>query len=224
MGRGEKGDALLLKGAAAGREKEENVKLLIIRHGESEADILGVHEGRADFQLTEKGRDQARRMADWVAARYALDAIYSSTLKRARQTAESLSRASGAPVREDPHLMEFNNGLLAGLPYAVADERYPPVENLPVHASVYGQESLLAFRYRAENALSRVLSENPPAAAVALVTHGGMIGQLYRSFLRLPVDIDCHFATGDTGVHEWEWSPTRRLILRANSLAHLENV
>ena len=35
------------------------MKLLIIRHGESEGDILDVHEGRADFELTERGHSQA---------------------------------------------------------------------------------------------------------------------------------------------------------------------
>ena len=45
------------------------MKLLLIRHGESEADLLDVHEGRADFPLTERGRRQARAMAAAVAKR-----------------------------------------------------------------------------------------------------------------------------------------------------------
>jgi len=42
------------------------MRVLIIRHGESEADLLDVHEGRADFELTNLGREQAERMAVWV--------------------------------------------------------------------------------------------------------------------------------------------------------------
>ncbi len=38
------------------------MQILLIRHGESEADILNVHEGRADFKLTEKGREQVQRL------------------------------------------------------------------------------------------------------------------------------------------------------------------
>ena len=46
--------------------------LLVIRHGESEADILDVHEGRADFELTQKGHRQAAAMAKYVAGNYVL--------------------------------------------------------------------------------------------------------------------------------------------------------
>ena len=61
------------------------MKLLIIRHGESEADILNVHEGRADFNLTDKGHSQAQAMADYVSRNYSIDKIYASPLKRAFQ-------------------------------------------------------------------------------------------------------------------------------------------
>lgn len=42
------------------------MRLLIIRHGESEADLLDVHEGRADFPLTERGHKQAKAMAEYI--------------------------------------------------------------------------------------------------------------------------------------------------------------
>ncbi|MGM0885326.1 MAG: phosphoglycerate mutase family protein, partial [Bacillota bacterium] len=59
------------------------MEILLIRHGESEADILNVHEGRADFQLTELGRKQVRLMAEKVKKEFPPDYIWSSTLKRA---------------------------------------------------------------------------------------------------------------------------------------------
>lgn len=58
--------------------------LLIIRHGESEADLLDVYEGRADFPLTERGHRQAQAMAEEVRMRYSIAQIYASTLTRAR--------------------------------------------------------------------------------------------------------------------------------------------
>ena len=45
---------------------ERNMQILLIRHGESEADILHVHEGRADFELTEKGRQQVQKLVQKV--------------------------------------------------------------------------------------------------------------------------------------------------------------
>lgn len=200
------------------------MRILVIRHGESEADILDVHEGRADFELTERGHRQAEAMADYVKEHYDISTIYCSTLKRAYQTAVHLSEATGIPLTPDEKLMEFNNGLIAGLKHAVVLEKYPLVENLPIHAAVYEQESVLEFRFRADYMLSKVISETAPDATVAIVTHGGMVNQLYRSFLRLPVDSDIGFATGDTGIHEWRIEEKRRVIGKANMTAHTEGI
>ena len=196
------------------------MRLLIIRHGESEADILNVHEGRADYNLTETGHMQAQAMAEYVKAHYQIDKIYASTLKRARQTAEHLSQETGVLVQEEEMLKEFDNGLLAGLSWEEADEKYPKVKNLPIHESVYEQESRLHFRYRAEHMLSKIISENPVESTIAVVSHGGMILQLYRAFLKLPMDSNVVFATGDTGIHEW-LIKDERIILKSNFLEHL---
>ena len=99
------------------------MKLLLIRHGESEADLLDVHEGRADFSLTDRGRRQAQAMAAAVAERETVTKIYASTLTRAKETASFLSAATGIAVNFDEDLMEFNNGLLAGMSRKEADEK-----------------------------------------------------------------------------------------------------
>lgn len=143
------------------------MQLLIIRHGQSEADLLNVHEGRADFALTPHGHRQAEQMAAWLSAHFAVSAIYCSPLTRARETAEHIAAHTGAPVTPEPLLMEFDNGLLAGVDYETAAVKYPPVPDLPAHACAYGQESALAFRARAEQALSRLLAETPPDQTVA---------------------------------------------------------
>ena len=200
------------------------MKLLVIRHGQSEADILGVHEGRADFELTELGFRQAEAAAQRIAQEYTVNRIYSSTLRRARQTAECLARSTGLPVCEEPDLMEFNNGLLAGLSREEADARYPWVRDLPVHASLYGQESALEFKFRAERVLSRIISENDANSTVAVFTHGGTINRLYQAFLGLPVNTDILWPTGDTGIHEWHVLPGARRIRFANNTAHLAGV
>ena len=197
------------------------MRLYVVRHGESEADILNVHEGRADFPLTEKGQAQAGKMAAALAAEASISRIYCSTLTRARQTAAYLAEKTGAPLTPMDELREFDNGLLAGLPYDEAKRLYPDVPDLPAHAAVYGQESALAFRFRLENALSRILSENEKDATVAIVSHGGAIVQLYRAFLGLPVIAPVVFATGDTGVHCWEWDGKNKRVLFANRLSHL---
>ena len=195
------------------------MKMLVIRHGESEADILNVHEGRADFELTERGHSQAEAMSEYVSQNYSIAKIYHSTLKRAAQTAGHLASKTKAPLIPDEHLMEFNNGLLAGLKHSVVEEKYPQVK-VPNHLSVYEQESVLEFRYRAEYMLSKLISENNDDVTIAAVTHGGMINQLYRAFFGLPVEADLAFRTGDTGIHEWIVNGKSRILVKANYVPH----
>lgn len=191
------------------------MRLLVIRHGESEADLLNVHEGRADFSLTGRGHAQAAAMSAYVGSHYRLDKIYHSTLRRACQTAQHLADATGAPLSAEEDLMEFDNGLLAGLPRDTARQMYPPV-TVPPHMSVYEQESMLQFRFRAEKMLSRLLCENDARSTLAVVSHGGMINQLYRAFFGLPIDAACRFYSGDAALHEWLEEDGVRCLVRAN--------
>ena len=200
------------------------MKLLIIRHGESEADILNVHEGRADFPLNERGHAQAEAMAEYVASRYTVNRIFASTLTRAAQTARHLAERTGLEIIPDERLMEFDNGLLAGLPYDEARAKYPPVKDLPADQSVYGMESRVAFRSRAEAALRGIVEASGPEETVAVVSHGGMINQLWRAFLGLPVDGGAWFSTGDTGIHVWEVNGDHRRVICANCTAHADGI
>lgn len=188
------------------------MRFLIIRHGQSQADLLNVHEGRADFSLTPLGHRQAAQMAAWVAAHFAVDTIYTSPLTRACETAAHLARETGAPVICEALLMERDNGLLAGLDREFAAKRYPIVPDLPPHASVYGQESEFAFRERAEHVLTQLLNDTAPEQTVAVVSHGGLINRLHHAFLRLPLDTDALFPTGDAGIHLWRVENGKRIV------------
>lgn len=198
--------------------------LLVIRHGESVADTLDVYEGRADYELTQKGHRQADAMAKYVAENYRLTRIYASTLKRAAQTAKHLSDETGVAVEFDSDLMEFNNGLLAGLSREEADPLYPFVEKLPVDQAVYGQESKAEFRNRAINALHRVLSENDSEAVIAIVTHGGMVNQLYGALFHTPLGEASFFCTADTGIHVWKITEHGNYVIKANMDCHINGI
>lgn len=198
--------------------------LLIIRHGESEADLLDVHEGRADFELTERGHRQAKAMSNYVTAHYSLTRLYASPLKRAAQTAGHLSEKAGIPILFESDLMEHDNGLLAGLSREEADRLYPEVKDLPIDQAVYGQESKVEFRNRALKALDRVLVENEPDSVVAVVSHGGMINQLYGALFHTPIGEKSFFCTADTGIHVWEISKRGNYVLHANLHQHVQGI
>lgn len=199
--------------------------ILLIRHGESEGDILQVHEGRADLLLTERGRRQAREMAKVVKEKYMPEIIWASTLKRARETAEILSKETGLKVIEEDHLREFNNGVLAGLTYAEAKVRYPePEGGRKPHVPIDDGESELEFRFRAETVFSKILAESEGRKRIAIVSHGGMISNLLKSFLNLPAQSNTIFVTGDTGMHLMRINGDKRMILFLNECGHLAKV
>ena len=208
------------------------IELLVLRHGQSQADLEDRHEGRADFPLTDLGREQARRAGAWLASRYSggrsVDRIIASTLIRAAETAEIVGRALAKTVEPDPALMEFNNGELAGMLHADANARFGPMFGGRTELAPYerfpGGETMVEMRARAEHFLSKLLDETSAGQRVLLVSHGGMIAQLFRAYLALPVETRVFLSTGDTGLHLWEVNGPRRRIRFANSLVHLEGL
>lgn len=181
------------------------MKLLFVRHGESEADILGVHEGRADFSLTEKGHEQARRLSAWLKVNEDFNTVLASPLKRARQTAEHIAQATGAILTFDEQLMEWDNGLLAGMSRDEASLKYPlPEGGRKGHHKHANTESMIEFRARAEDFISRLKEAYPNEARICIVSHGGMINMLYQALLGLPMGSGMTIACGDTSVHRFE--------------------
>lgn len=200
------------------------MEILIIRHGQSEADILGVHEGRADYPLTDLGREQAKRLACRLNEHCPPDIIWTSTLKRASETATILADEVGCMLMKEPGLMEFNNGVLAGLPREVAATKYPlPPGGRKPHERIQNGESEIEFRMRVEMALSKILAESSAVVRIAIVSHGGTISNLLRSILQLPVHANVKFATGDTGMHIVRKNDEGLQIISLNNTEHLYN-
>ncbi len=66
------------------------------------------------------------------------------------------------------------------------------------------------------------MSENDTNKTIAVVAHGGIINQLFHSFLRLPVDSDLFFQTNDACFHEWQVNESSKTIVKTN-FSVLEN-
>jgi len=200
------------------------LEVLVVRHGESTADIEERFEGRWDCELTELGIAQAELVAKWIKANYPPDVIISSPLKRAARTAEIIGAAVGLEPLYDDALLEWDNGKLAGRPKSEGDE-FPETKDGPVlHWGPYGTESGIDLRARAQKFWVKLVldyDKEGPDRRVCLVSHGMMIGMLFRSFLDLPICSDIGIKTGDTGVHLWRIEGKHRRILFSNSQAHL---
>lgn len=201
------------------------MEILVVRHGQSVADLEDRHEGRADFELTELGCRQAKCAGKWIKDHYEIDIILSSPLKRAAKTAEFISEETGIDIIFDDELMEWNNGLLAGLYRSEANEKFPmPKGGRKPHDEFAQSESYINFRARAEMFWSKFIhkyEEEENKTRICIVSHGGMINMLFRSFMMLPVNTDSYISTGDTGIHLWKVSGNERRIIFLNKQEHL---
>src|SRR5438876_6692501 len=88
--------------------------LILARHGETDWNRDGRFQGHADPPLNDRGREQARSLADALADQ-PIEAIYSSDLRRAHETAQIVAQRQGLEVLVDPDLRERDVGEWSGL-------------------------------------------------------------------------------------------------------------
>jgi len=98
--------------------------LLLVRHGETDWNREGRVQGHSDVALNDTGRAQARKLAETL-AREQIDAVYSSDLRRARDTAAGVASALGLDVQAVPELREKHFGTWEGLTREEIVARYP---------------------------------------------------------------------------------------------------
>jgi broad specificity phosphatase PhoE len=169
----------------------EPVTIYFVRHGESEANAARRFAGRSDSPLTERGREQAKAVAD-VLAKVHFDRILSSPLSRCRDTAVVIARRHQLPVDLEPDLMEIDVGERTGSPF---DE----VRGLPEwrddgFVAWPRGETLDQVLDRAHRVVARIAAENA-GQRVLVVGHGGVTRILMSHFLGLLPRLDRSPAT-----------------------------
>ncbi|NLA59670.1 MAG: histidine phosphatase family protein [Firmicutes bacterium] len=150
----------------------------LIRHGETQANKAGILQGQLDVPLSESGRRQARAVAEALSG-VRLDAVYSSDLSRARETAEAIVEGRTCPLVLDRRLRELDMGAISGLTIEESRKRFPEF-HARLAADRYGVrrpgggESRLDLRSRMASALDDIY-ERHKDGRVAIVSHGGSI-------------------------------------------------
>jgi len=149
----------------------------LIRHAESEWNALGRWQGQRDPALSERGREQARRLVATLAdAR--IEAIVASDLARARETAAIVGSALGLPLHLDARLRERDLGYWSGLTSVEIVARWPGdlarLRARDPELQPGSGESLRALHARVVEFVD-VLSRWPGERPLAIVTHAGIL-------------------------------------------------
>lgn len=149
------------------------MRLILVRHGESEWNRDGRIIGRADIALSELGRRQARAVARALRGER-IRAVYCSPLKRAMETGRMISNDQGCSLIPDPDLQEMARGNLEGLTRQEAFMAYPDLRKTWPEAGsaagLHGQESLAQLDCRVRTCVDR-LRVRHSGETVALVGH-----------------------------------------------------
>jgi alpha-ribazole phosphatase/probable phosphoglycerate mutase len=149
--------------------------IFLARHGESDWNAANRFQGHSDRPLTDLGRRQAEALADAV-GHEKVDAIYSSPLIRALETARIVGARTGLGVLEDPDLREVDTGGWSGLSRQEVQERFPEGFERWVSGGA-GWEDGESYEEMAARTLRAVrrIAEAHPGGRVLVVSHGGPI-------------------------------------------------
>jgi broad specificity phosphatase PhoE len=161
--------------------------LLLARHGETDWNRARRWQGHADRPLTERGRAQAEELAERLAD-VTLDAVYSSDLRRARETAEAVARAQELGVVQLPELREVDVGSWEGLTRAEAETRFPDGFRrwLAGGTGWDDGESYGEMSARVLDAVDGIAREHE-CGRVLIVSHGGPIRAIHGAALGMDV-------------------------------------
>jgi probable phosphoglycerate mutase len=183
----------------------------MIRHGQSHVNLADWAKGNLDEGLTELGQRQAAALAAWLPTRTErFDAIYASTMLRARETAAPLAKAFKAEIVFDDRLREIGNNRYDHQPW--------PNDALPAYGEywsserpfssttplVEGGETFMHFRVRV-GLLIEEIAERHRDQVVALVCHGGVIEAAFDHIFNIGPWRRCEIWNHNTGLSYFEY-------------------
>lgn len=205
-------------------ERGAPVRVLLLRHGQTEMSAAGVFSGRSDPDLTDLGTEQARRAASCLAARQdageGIDRIISSPLARTRQTAEEAASRLGLDVEVDDNLIETDFGEWEGLTFDEVHRRWPDEHAAWVGDSTVptvGGESMAAVERRCGDLVEGLAGTR----TVLLVSHVSPIKAILRRALQVPATMYSTLHLDLAGLSNVEFYPDHSVVRGINDTHHL---
>jgi len=201
-------------------------RIIAIRHGETAWNVDTRIQGQLDIPLNDTGRWQAERLARALAAREAIDVVYTSDLLRAWETARPVAEATGAPLHTDEGLRERGFGSFQGKTFTEIEAAMPEEarrwrQRDPFWAPP-GGESLTAMRRRVIETLHALASRHV-GEQIVMVAHGGVMDVLYRAATGQELQAPRTWQLGNTAVNRLLWSPEGLSLVGWSDTSHLDD-
>ena len=208
------------------------MRIILVRHGETLSNRERLALGRADPPLSDLGLRQAGALAAALVREVPgpPEAVYSSPLLRARQTAEAITGALGlTPASVVEALTEMDVGETDGLDPRQLRERFPDflrrwVDDLSGDLKMPGGESLGDVQDRAWQAIESLRDSHAAEATVVAVSHNFVLHTIVCRVLSLPLAQFRSFQQDLASITAIEFRGRRALITRLNETCHLAGV
>jgi probable phosphoglycerate mutase len=199
-----------------------HTRLVLVRHGATEHSAAKRFSGRNDLPLDERGREQASRLAQRPFG--PVDAVVSSPLRRAVQTAEAIAAPLGRPVETVDDLVEADFGVWEGLTFAEAAEVDGPLLREwqgRIDVAPPGGESFAAVGARVDRARAELVDRYPDSTVV-VVSHVTPIKWLVAAALDAPpiALFRLYLDTASVSIVDY-YADGNRAVTLVNETAHL---
>jgi broad specificity phosphatase PhoE len=200
-------------------------KLILARHGETAWNVKQIFRGRADVNLDEVGNKQAELLGKYL-SNWELEAIYSSPLKRALDTANIIARYQKVGVHVAEGLIDFDYGEWQSLPEQEAKRLYLTLHNEwhnnPHKVKMPGGESLEDVRRRAIEVVNDILSKYQ--GSIVLVSHRVVNKVLICSLLGLDNSHFWNINQDVGGITIFNYVDGRFVLTKHNDTSHLKEL
>ena len=197
----------------------------IVRHGQTNWNILGKTQGHGNSDLTPKGENQALELSKAI-KEYPIDYIYSSDLGRAVQTAEIIGSTIGVDVIQTPSLREMGFGDWEGLLIEEIKKdhakTYETWRNQPHLVNIPNGETLHIIKDRVD-AFIKELNEKYDNKHILLVSHSVTVRVMLLSFLNSGVENIYRIKQDNTALNIVEYRDYGPVIIKMNDTSHIKN-
>ena len=201
-------------------------RLILVRHGESEANQRGIYTGQLDYDLTDTGREQASMIASYLVTHELIDHVYSSDLSRTVNTARPTAEQLELSIHTDSRLREIDLGSWSGTPLKGKEDSDPEAFRLLnedfSHMRYPGGEYIPDVYDRVVECISEI-AEKYPDRTVMIATHGGVIRAFYafaEGYSR--EEVGCAKGTiSNASIHIFDWNEGKATTRVFNFTDHL---
>ncbi len=200
-------------------------ELIIVRHGETKWNNMHRYQGIMDIELNETGYEQAQKAAEFLKDKK-LNCVYASDLKRARNTAEIISKHHNLQPNTLAGLREMNFGDWEGMNFKEIERDYYDLfekwKEDPTSVSPPGGEMLAEFQKRIIDSLEKIISNQQGDNTVLVVSHGGAIRIMLAYYLKIPLQYFWRIDIDNASVSKMVFFDDAPIIKFVNCTTHLE--